>query len=562
MRKKNITRFTITGGIKMDKKLQDLSWNYFQEIIKNFPPMATISGIHEYDGEMPDGSIEAEERFKKIRKKFHADVREIDPDSLTAEGRIDRGAVLNSVGVQIFEDDAHGRLYSQPTVGMVIGAALHSLFTKDFAPFEYRFDKIAQRLNKTPSYLNNSKTVLKDPVKIWVEMAAEESESLTGFITLIQKTAQEKDISEKTLNRLNDAAEKAKNSLNEYAQWLTGEVVPKSREDFAMKPEDFDRLMELRELGYNSDELIEFGRRMLDESRERRRKVCRDIDPSLSVEEIRKMMQKNHPETFEEVLRLTNEAVEKSRKFVVESGFATVPEGEKLLVVETPSFARSFVPFGAYMPPGRFEKKQEGVYWMSRPFKDKGQSMDIHNKGAILNTSVHEGYPGHHLQLVCGNTNKSKARLLTSGTEFVEGWAHYCEEKVGQMGFSTEPEVMFERTVDMIWRAIRIIVDVKLSRGEISFDRAVDILQKESGFDRHSCISEVKRYTFTPGYQLSYLLGKKMIMDLLNKIKKNIGPLFDLRKFHDAMLYAGILPMKYMEMVVENAFVKREAAIG
>ena len=263
--------------------------------------------------------------------------------------------------------------------------------------------------------------------------------------------------------------------------------------------------------------------------------------------------------TFEDAIRETVEAVECSREFVIESGYATIPEGERLLIMETPSFMRPIMPFGAYSPPGKFDKFQVGLYWMSRPSSDAGQTLEIHNRGAIFSTSIHEGYPGHHLQLTCANTRKSITRLLTLGVEFGEGWAHYCEEKVAELGFANDLAVELERTNDMVWRAVRIIVDVKLSRGEINFNEAVDLLRKESGFDIPSCISEIKRYTYSPGQQLSYLVGKKLILDLHDKVKKESGSNFNLKKFHDSMLYAGSLPMKYMEKVVENSFFKKEA---
>jgi uncharacterized protein (DUF885 family) len=331
-----------------------------------------------------------------------------------------------------------------------------------------------------------------------------------------------------------------------------------------MKPEDFDKLMDMRELGMTTDEMLRFGHDILEESRMLQQELVHTHAPGMTIEQYKEKVENIGPASFEEALEKTREAVEKSRQFVIESKFATIPEKEKLLVMETPDFMKSLIPFGAYMPPGRFDKNQVGIYWLSPPSTGKvssGGALTNHHLGAILNTSIHEGYPGHHLQLVCANTNKSYSRYLTMGIEFIEGWAHYCEEMVALMGFSKEPEVMYERYNDMIWRAVRIIVDIKLSRGEMSFDEAVEYLHKETGFERSSCISEVERYTMTPGYQLSYLIGKKRILEILNSVMEKTGDSFDLKKFHNSMLYAGSLPVAIMEKVVMQAFSTEQKAL-
>jgi len=108
--------------------------------------------------------------------------------------------------------------------------------------------------------------------------------------------------------------------------------------------------------------------------------------------------------------------------------------------------------------------------------------------------------------------------------------------------------------VDMIWRAARILVDIRLSRGDMGYEEAIIMLQEITGFDRPPCQIEVDRYTFTPGYQLSYLVGKKMIMDLRDELEKKLGADFSPRKFHDSMLYAGTLPFNYIKKVVYHQF--------
>lgn len=545
----------------LDDVLEKLCQDYFEYSLEYFPPMATHMGIHKYDEEMPEGSLESVKDYQKKTRELYKKITEIDPEKLTFDGKINRAAVMHSLKLHIFEEDVHGRWRSKLELGTVLGTALHSLFISEFAPFDERIRLIASRLDKFPAYLQNNRQLLSDPVKLWTEIGIEECESIEQFIRIVQAEAREQGVSEKYINKLNSSAQKAVEALKDCKRWLANDVLPRSREEFAMKPEEFERLIELRELGMSTSDLLEFGQQAMEAGRENLKKIAGEIAPGEDIRSVRNLLMKNHPATFADALEETQKAVKRSRQFVIDSKYATLPEGEELIVIETPNFARHIIPFGAYMPPGKFEREQKGHYWMSRPQEEKDQTLAIHNMGSILNTSVHEGYPGHHLQLVCANTNPYYSRLLTMGVEFVEGWAHYCEEKVSQMGFSTEPEVMFERYNDIIWRAARIMVDVKLSRGEMGIEEAVNYLQEMTGFDRHSCITEVRRYTFSPGYQLSYLVGKKLIMDIAQSVEKEAGERFDLGKFHDAMLYAGNLPLKYMEKVVKEAFKIEKAGV-
>jgi uncharacterized protein (DUF885 family) len=166
--------------------------------------------------------------------------------------------------------------------------------------------------------------------------------------------------------------------------------------------------------------------------------------------------------------------------------------------------------------------------------------------------SVHEGYPGHHLQFVSAHRNPSPIRAaMANGTELIEGWAHYCEEEVKNRGFDDSPPARFVQTEDMIWRAARIVIDVELSSGRMTFADAVDMLRNDAGMDRQSAEAEVKRYTMTPGYQLSYLFGKKMILELKKWASRKMGKTFTDAFFHDAILNAGSLPIALMKRELE-----------
>lgn len=208
------------------------------------------------------------------------------------------------------------------------------------------------------------------------------------------------------------------------------------------------------------------------------------------------------------------------------------------------------IPFAAMMMPAKYDKPQIGVYIVTRP-KDMGNLGKHLNYDSLKNTAVHEAYPGHFLQGAVSN-RASVVRLLADGNETVEGWAHYCEQMMAEKGFIKDTESKLIQVNDAIWRAVRIIVDVKLSRGEMSFEEAVQMLMKEAALSQEGAVAEVRRYTQTPGYPLSYLLGKHLILQLKKEMKQKMGNKFDEKLFHDTITANGYLPISLLRTVFDQ----------
>jgi uncharacterized protein (DUF885 family) len=191
-----------------------------------------------------------------------------------------------------------------------------------------------------------------------------------------------------------------------------------------------------------------------------------------------------------------------------------------------------------------------GVYIVTRP-KDLANLGNHLNYASIRNTAVHEAYPGHFLQGSISNRS-SIIHILAEGTETVEGWAHYCEEMMMEHGYVTSQESKLVQINDVIWRAVRIIVDVKLSQGEMEFDKAVNMLVKEAGMSKDGALAEVRRYTQSPGYPLSYLIGKHLILKLREDVKSRMGVKFSEKLFHDTITANGYLPIPLLRKVFDQ----------
>jgi uncharacterized protein (DUF885 family) len=464
-------------------------------------------------------------------------------DDLSAERRLDRDLAIHQARLRLWELNERKAWAGRSDAAEHIGDALFPLFTRDFAPFPERLESIASRLEQAPRYLEQARERVTQPVKLWTEIDLQSTEQLPGFLDTIAAAAAAEQQDTTLSERVRRAAEATKRALEEHASWLRDEVMPNADAEWRTGSEQFDELVRLRELNATSDEILAVGEQMLIESKEARDAICAEIDPTLAPEEVGDLIKNDHAATFGEALDEYRAAMERARSFVIEHDLATMPQDEELIVIETPSFLRHLMPFAAYFEPAKFDPVPLGTYIVTPP--ETPGMMREHNRASISNTGVHEAYPGHHLQLSAAVTNPSLVRLFSGAAEFAEGWAFYCELMMKQQGFDDTPRHRYVQYTDAIWRATRIILDVKLHRGEIGFADAVDRLQAETGFERPAALGEVKRYTSTPTYQLSYLYGRHMIETLKADVEARMGPAFSLKFFHDTLIYGGTMPVSY-----------------
>ena len=164
--------------------------------------------------------------------------------------------------------------------------------------------------------------------------------------------------------------------------------------------------------------------------------------------------------------------------------------------------------------------------------------------------AYHEGIPGHHMQLSVQQqlTGLPKFRLHGLGfNAYIEGWALYAEELGKEVGFYRDPVSDYGRLSSELFRAVRLVVDTGIHSKGWSRDQVVDFFRKSGAVDEPTIQSETDRYIAWPAQALSYKLGQLKIRELRERAKKELGPKFDIRAFHDEMLDGGTLPLDLLE---------------
>lgn len=517
------------------------------------PAWATNVGLHEHDHRLPSG---AHARFEEDLAMHDAWLARLDAagaaTSPGAPARLDADALRYALRLRRFELAELRTWERNPDFAMELLDALFALIVHPFAPLPQRLAAIASRLEEAPRFLAESRSRIRDPRSVpalWVAIAAESAAGAPGLLDAVLQMARE--AGDAPLEaRLAAAAEGARVALAEHAAWLDG-LAREAAGSHVLGPERFDALLGHRLMGATARELYDLGHRLVEAHRretwERARDVLTEagapIPQGNPVPAALAVVRTRHPGTFPEVLAAYERMIRDARAFTEARGLATLPPGERVKVVETPTYLRHLIPFAAYVSPPRFDPVQEGTYLVT-PKEDLAAFHDAD----VRTTTVHEAYPGHHLQLSAANRHPSHTRVLVDAVETIEGWALYCETLMEAHGFTRDAGARFVRAKDTLWRAVRIVVDVGLATGWMTPEEAAGLLVQEVAMDPEDAEAEVKRYTLEPGYAMSYLLGRRGIERLRARFERR-G--WSERAFHDAILYAGSLPLPLLEAAVE-----------
>jgi uncharacterized protein (DUF885 family) len=352
--------------------------------------------------------------------------------------------------------------------------------------------------------------------------------------------------------RLERAASTAAAAVELYTSWLE-RTLANGTDATGVGRELHDRMVELRAFdGLDADAILALGERKLAEERELRGAAAREIDPDADVRAVVARVKADHATTFNDALEEYRLAMRRARAHLVERALVSIPDDERIDVIETPEYLRNVIPFAAYFSPAAFDPGSKGVYVVTPSVHGEADAMREHNRASISNTSIHEAYPGHHLQLDAARRHPSLTRLLADAPEFVEGWGMYSELMMREQGFDDAPEFRLMLHTDAMWRACRIILDVRLHRGEIGVDDAIDLLVDQTGFERDNARAEVEWYTYRPTYPLSYLLGRTLLLDLRASEQRRLGDAFSLRAFHDTLLRNGSLPISFHRRLLDG----------
>ena len=529
----------------LDDQFYDLVEGRLVRLVRDNPIFGTAIGLHQDDDLLGDGSREQVLAELAAERAHLSAVEALDPAALSGETRFERDLEIHNLRRAIFDTDVL-RIWERRSFALdTVGDGLFLLFARDHAPLAERLGAIAGRLEAVGAFLEESKSRAAVPqVRLWQQLEIETADDLPAFFDeLVAAGSQALDASDQ--RRLEHASESAKTAVELYGNWLEG-TLAYGQDEWAIGRDRHDAMVGLRGFdGLDADAILDLGWQRLHEERAARAAAAREIDPAADEATIIDRVKSNHPASFEEALQAYRVSMLRSRRHLIEHDLVTVPDDERIDVIATPDYLRRVLPFAAYFEPAAFDREPKGIFVVTPSVDDDPGAMREHNFASISNTSIHEAYPGHHLQLDTARRHPSLTRLLTDAPEFVEGWGMYSELMMREHGFDTGPNFRLIMHTDAIWRACRIILDVRLHRGEIGVDEATNFLVEQTSFERPNALAEIQWYTYRPTYPLSYLLGRTLLLGLRADEERRLGDQFSLKGYHDALLRNGSLPISF-----------------
>lgn len=530
-------------------------WNklvdeYFEQYFKLNPTQGTSVGFHQYDSQLEDYSRKGVEQQITFAKSFLAKLEQFDSKQLPFEERQDYELVMNNLKSTLLSlENIRGWENNPDQYSSGLTQSAFSIMSRKFAPPEERLRSLVEREKQMPAALAAGKANLKNPPRVYTEVAIQQ---LPGNVSFFQHDVPEafEDVKDPSLlaafKTTNDAVIAA---LQDYGDFLKKDVLPVSKGDFRIGAENYRKKLLYDEMvDIPIDRLLQIGYDDLHRNQQWFKKVAAQIDPKKSIEQVKGELDADHPQP-DKLLQTFRDDLTGIKQYLIDKHIVTVPSPVLPLVQETPPFARALT-FASMDTPGPYEKvAKEAFFNVTLPEPDWSKErvesfMGQFNRSTMISVAVHEVYPGHYVQFLWVPSAPSKVRKLLGCGSNAEGWAHYSEQMMLDEGYGNgDPMLRLGQLQDALLRDARYIVGISMHTGRMSFEQAVQFFQKEGYQTSEVAEVETKRGTSDPTY-LVYTLGKLEIMKLRADYQKKMGDKFNLQDFHDTFLQQGFPPIK------------------
>ena len=511
----------------------DLRWHFD-------PAAATAQGITSHDDRLGDYSPDRIREHLAAFKALSAAVEQLEVDDPQEE--IDRTAFLDELRVTISRFEQERPHVHDPSfwLGHLYGA-FQSLLRRRDGEARDKAKGLLGRLNSTPGFLKAARETIKEPPRIFLETAQALADAGPRLLTEVAQAVRQAE--PELAGPCEDALAEAESAMIRFGLALRSDMQAHHDDlSFAIGEEQFNRrLHHEHALQAGAPELYRYGLHLADEVEAEVAALAREIDPRVPWRTVVERLRTDGAPGPDLVAPFRN-AVERARHFLEARQLVTIPEGT-LDVIETPAFLRPLMPFAAYAPPAAFGPTRIGTFYVTSPQPGEAHIAGQYSLHEIAATAVHEAWPGHHLQMLTARNTESDVRRVSWTPVTVEGWALYCEELMAENGFFASTEERLFQRLHLLWRAVRIVLDIGLHTRGMTPEQAVDLLVSRVAMDRGKARAEVSRYCAWPTYQLCYAVGRREFLHLRDAWRVSVGPTASLKGFHDAVLAYGGLPV-------------------
>ncbi|HMC72787.1 MAG TPA: DUF885 domain-containing protein [Terriglobales bacterium] len=536
----------------------------YESDLRNFPERATSFGDYRYNDKLGDRSLAGIIERNKTDEGFLARLQAISTSGFSDQDQLSHDLLIRVLEQRIA--DFNLKEYEMPINQQYgVHTALADLpLAVPFDSVKHYQDYIA-RLHQIPRVLNQTKEVLragiKDelmPVKFLIEKLPGQCDGIVENDPFLLPTKKfPADISAADQKRLTEEMTNAVNkdvipAYKAFAVFLRTEYAPHGRTTLSVTslPDGQKRyendIYARTTTRMTADEIHQIGLREMDRIEAEMTEIAkkegfRDL---ASFRASLKTNPKYIPTSADQILNDFRHYIAQMEPKLPEL-FGLLPKSPVTVEAIPPFQAAAATHYVTGTPDGK------------RPGRVVVATSDFGKRSLIDDEAVayHEGVPGHHMQLSIQQRLEGlpKFRLHPQGfNAYSEGWGLYAEQLGKEVGFYQDPVSDYGRLSSELFRAVRLVVDTGIHAKGWTRDQVVEFFRKSGAVDEPTIQSETDRYIAWPAQALSYKLGQLKFRELRERAKKELGPKFDLRSFHDEMLNGGTLPLDLLEARTEK----------
>jgi len=477
------------------------------------PSFAVQAGRHEFDGQLPDLSAHGIKREIAWLHDQRDQISAVDPTTLEPRERFDRAYLLAVLDKDLFWIEKTQFPFSNP--GWYLDQIDPDVYlSRNYAPLNVRMKSYIKYARGIPRLAAAIKENLKSPLpKTYVELGIAQFGGLADFyaknIAAVFAAVSDPDLQK----QMADADTNAAAAMNALKDYLVAER-KNANDKYAFGPDLFAQMVKQTEqVDLSVDKIEAAGRADLDRNTAALKAECNTYAPKVSLAQCVAKMAANKPKAGP--VEEARNQLKVLKEFIAQNNVVSIPSNDEALVAEAPLYNRSNAAF--INTAGPYDQGVASTYNIAPPdpkWSKAEQASYIPGEAALLFTSVHEVWPGHFLQFLHSNANKDKLEALWVGYAFAEGWAHYCEEMMIEMGLGKgDPEKHIGQLSEALLRDVRLLSTIGLHTHGMTVAQSEKMFREQAFQDPGNARQQAARGTYDPAY-LNYTLGKLMIRQL------------------------------------------------
>lgn len=532
------------GDAAVTARARALVDRFLDETLAATPDLARAAGLHAYDGRVPHLGPERVTDERARAQAYLAETAALPLDELPDPERLD---------VQLTRLEAERTLFRLDTLKLPERVMSYldlfdvtSYLVRDYAPLPQRIAKLLDHVEAATAEVDVVLAMLR-PVQVRTHLETARSalaglrEYYEGDVAKAARPALDADPA--LAARYAVVVPAALAAVDRYVAWIDAHL-PQADEDFAIGGEALLRMIEVNEgVRYTLPELQAMAEADFRKNHQAYVETARRIDPNKTVAEVAAMVAAERLPDGDAVMAAARRQLTETRAFVEAHGLMTLSPDGRVEVAVTPPFMRWNSAF--LDSAGPFEEAPGSYYYITPPdpsWPKEVQEGYLFYEGDLLATTIHEVYPGHFVQGQQVRRAASRAQKLMDSYAFAEGWAHYVEQLMFDVGYGQgDARLQLGQLANALLRNCRFLAALGMHTGKMTVAQADELFRTQCFVDPGNAKQQAYRGTFDPGY-LSYTLGKLQILELRAKWQAKHGDA-PLGRFHDWLLSYGSSPV-------------------